>query len=426
MNRPASEGLMRMPPVPSPAPSRKPRGTSSSESNPSLALDYSSEPCRKSYPLIVRKDAPYNAEPPLEALVKSVQTPTPHLFVRQHGPVPDLHPDDHTIVFQGLGIKHGHVKLSVSDIKNTFEKVETTAVLMCAGNRRDGLQAVKPVQGVIWGPGTVGNCRWTGARLCQVLEYCGLPTNPLNRSRALHCAFNSVECCEEDANYGSSIPLDKAMDPLGDVLLAYELNGEPLCRDHGAPVRLVVPGFIGARWVKYLAQVTIQTNESDAFYQQEDYKLLPALVDSHLSAEEWWSKLPAIQEINVQSVICYPKSGQVLPLGPVTIKGYALTGGGRSIERVDVSIDCGETWDVAKLNNSPCKNLEEGGQGPCWGWSFFEYTVDSLPDGCEIVCRAFDTSQNTQPDRPLWNYRGVMNNALFRVKDVIQREDGKV
>ncbi|ORY96644.1 Oxidoreductase, molybdopterin-binding domain-containing protein [Syncephalastrum racemosum] len=211
----------------------------------------------------------------------------------------------------------------------------------------------------------------------------------------LHVAFESVERCEEDRCYGSSIPLSKALDEFGDVLLAYEMNGAPLTLDHGYPIRVVVPGYIGARSVKYLKTITVQEGESNAYFQQTDYKILPEQVETEKQAAAYWDKCPSIGEYNVQSYVCHVEKG--------VATGYALAGGGRSIQRVDVSGDDGKSWVLAEL----CQPHE----GPrAWGWCLWTARVKQSA-GVPVVCRAVDSAGNIQQEHPLWNYRGVMNNA---------------
>lgn len=117
-------------------------------------------------------------------------------------------------------------------------------------------------------------------------------------------------------------------------------------------MRVVVPGYIGARSVKYLKSITIQPYESSSYFQQRDYKLLPGKISNEKEAEAYWSKVPSIGEYNVQSYVCEPPNGETLQQSEakeIVVQGYALSGGGRSIQRVDVSSDNGESWTIADL-----------------------------------------------------------------------------
>ncbi|KAG1398315.1 hypothetical protein G6F58_011346 [Rhizopus delemar] len=185
-------------------------------------LNYSQDPLHDSHALIVRKEAPFNAEPSTPDLVKYYITPEKYFFCRNHGPMPVLDENEHTIEISGIGCKSKTV-ITMKQIKQDYEKVSVMMVMECAGNRRDGLHKVKFTKGVIWGPGALGNAIYSGSRLKDVLEAIGVTSKIKNLSK-LHVAFESVEQCEEEKCYGSSIPLSKALDEFGDVLLAYEVK----------------------------------------------------------------------------------------------------------------------------------------------------------------------------------------------------------
>ncbi|CAO3682403.1 unnamed protein product [Rhizopus stolonifer] len=362
-------------------------------------LNYSQDPKHEEHTLIIRKEAPFNAEPSLPDLVQHYITPEALFFCRNHGPMPTLD-ENHTIDI----IHDSKHTFSMQQIKKDFEKVSVMMVMECAGNRRDGLHKVKFTKGVIWGPGAVGNTVYSGCRLKDVLASVGI-TSKIKSLSQLHVAFESIEQCEEEKCYGSSIPLSKALDEFGDVLLAYEINGKPLTRDRGYPIRVVVPGYIGARSVKFLKSITIQDQESCSFFQQKDYKILPESIATEDQANAYWCKLPAIGEYNVQSYVCSPSDG--LHDGPrlkQQVQGYALSGGGRSIQRVDVSGDDGKTWNTAQLHQPQVNNVR------VWSWCLWFVTIETKKN-IRIVCRAVDSAGNIQPEYPIWNYRGVMNNS---------------
>ncbi|KAI9272448.1 molybdopterin binding oxidoreductase [Sporodiniella umbellata] len=362
-------------------------------------LNYSQDPSHENHQLTVRKEAPYNAEPLLPDLVQHYITPEKYFFCRNHGPMPTLD-EKHTV-----DIFHDTLHtFTLQQLKQDFEKVSVMMVMECAGNRRDGLHKVKFTKGVIWGPGAVGNTVYSGCRLKDVLESVGVTSKIKNFSQ-MHAAFESVEQCEEEKCYGSSIPLSKALDEFGDVLLAYEINGQPLTRDRGYPIRVVVPGYIGARSVKFLKSIVIQDQESSSFFQQRDYKILPETIVTEEQANAYWCKLPAIGEYNVQSYVCVPSDG--LHSGPClkqNVQGYALSGGGRAIQRVDVSGDDGKTWKTALLHQPESQNVR------VWSWCLWVATIETKRN-VRILSRAVDSAGNIQPEFPIWNYRGVMNNS---------------
>jgi hydroxyacylglutathione hydrolase len=348
--------------------------------------------------LVVWTEEPLNIETPLELLCELQVTPTELFFVRNHGPVPQVDPASYRLTIGGLVGEPLH--LSMAELRERFEHTRQGATLTCAGNRRSELTAVAPIPGQVpWGPGATGNAIWGGVRLRDVLLAAGLDPS------AGHVAFTGLDRCEEEGErveFGASIPLEKALG--ADVLLAYEMNGEPLPPAHGFPLRVVVPGYIGARSVKWLDSVTVQREPSTNYFEASTYRLYPSRVRTETSTREHGFPL---REVPVTSAICRPLDGEILPGTTVRVRGYALTGGGRHIERVEVSLDRGETFVTAEL-------LDSNGAG-CW--RLWQIDLDLGQGPCELVVRAWDSAASTQPESPaqIWNLKGYMNNAWHRV-----------
>ncbi|GAQ79127.1 sulfite oxidase [Klebsormidium nitens] len=368
---------------------------------------YDKEPPRDPS-LIINSKTPFNAEPPVGALAQSFITPTPHFYKRNHGPIPILeNEEEYRLTIDGL-LPHP-IKLTLAQLKSLGKEV-VVASLMCAGNRRTEMSRLKAVRGVGWGPAAVGNAVWGGVPLSRVLQLAGVSQGAWEtHSGGRHVEFVSVDRCKEEKGgpYRASIPLHMATCPDQEVLLAYEMNGEPLPRDHGCPLRAVVPGVIGARSVKWLDRINILADECQGFFQQLDYKMFPPWVD-------WdnvnWSSRSSIQDFPVQLAVCSPTSkDSIAPGSKVTVKGYALSGGGRKIERVDVSVDGGATWAEAQ-------RLPQEGTHGRWAWTLWSLSAIVNPP-CQIIAKCVDVASNTQPERveTIWNLRGVLNNSWFRV-----------
>ena len=219
--------------------------------------------------LIVRSRQPLNAEPPLSLLAKSWLTPQELFFIRTHGDVPDLDPATHRLKIGGRVAKP--LELSLDDLRRDFPVRSVAATLICAGNRREELNTVERVAGTTWHQGAVGNAEWTGVRLADILARAGAPT----AATCMSCSAPPTKwwCADCATCFGASIPLVKALSP--EVLIAFAMNGEPLTPEHGFPLRVVVPGYIGARSVKWLTSISIEDEPSDNYFQQNDYKLLP-------------------------------------------------------------------------------------------------------------------------------------------------------
>lgn len=359
------------------------------------------EPLGKHPEMIVRDRQPFNAEPPLNLLRESFVTPKELFYVRNHGSVPEVDPADYRLKVSGLVERP--LELSLEEIRNDFPKENVMVALHCAGNRRDELMAVAPTPGETpWNAGAIGNAWWAGVPLREILRAAGAT------EEARHVAFDGLDEVEEgeSPNFGGSIPIKKAMSP--DVLLAYEMNDEPLTPEHGSPLRAVVGGYIGARSVKWLSNVRLREAPSDNHFQVYSYKLFPPYVREEGMVA--FSKGLALGEISVNAVICSPLEGETLSSGPVPVQGYAIAGGERRIERVDVSADEGRTWVGADLS-------EEGGSHP-WAWRFWETELQFGPDEHRIVVRALDSAADTQPEDvgSIWNFKGYVNNAWHRVR----------
>ncbi|EEC05750.1 sulfite-dehydrogenase, putative, partial [Ixodes scapularis] len=337
----------------------------------------------------------------------------PELFyVRNHLPVPDVNPEDYVLEVESID---GESQvLTLEDIKTKFEKVTITSVVQCAGNRRSELNKVKKVKGLEWGPCAIGNATWSGARLIDVLHHLGMDTDD---PRIEHVVFDGLDLDPTGNPYGASVPAHKALNPKADVILAYEMNGEPLPRDHGFPIRAIVPGVVGARNVKWLGSIRLSAEESSSFWQQNDYK-------GFCPSTDWdtvdFKSAPAIQELPITSVVCSPTEGSTVKLkgNKLPVKGYAWSGGGRRVVRVDVSADGGQTWVPAQLHS------EDDTLHKAWGWTLWRVDLEVPPGTAElqVVCKAVDSSYNAQPENAegVWNLRGVLNNAWHRVRVKVQ------
>ncbi|RLN08354.1 hypothetical protein C2845_PM11G24430 [Panicum miliaceum] len=374
------------------------------------------------HPALVRLTGkhPFNSEPPVARLMAhGFITPAPLHYVRNHGAVPKA--DWSTWTVEVTGLVKRPARLTMEQLVTEFEAVELPVTLVCAGNRRKEQNMVRQTVGFNWGPGAISTSVWRGARLRDVLQRCGV----------MGAAAGAANVCFEGAEdlpggggckYGTSLRREVAMDPARDVILAYMQNGEPLAPDHGFPVRVIVPGFIGGRMVKWLKRIVVASSESESYYHYRDNRVLPSHVDAELAnAEAWWYKPECmINELNINSVITTPGHDEVLPINalttqrPYTIKGYAYSGGGRKVTRVEVTLDGGETWHVCTLDHPerPTK------YGKYWCWCFWSVDVEVLDvlGAKEIAVRAWDEAMNAQPEKLIWNLMGMMNNCWFRVK----------
>ena len=267
--------------------------------------------------LVIHSSEPYNAEPPLHLLSAVLETPQALFYVRSHGPVPQIDAATHRLKVAGL--VRTPLDLGMHDLQTAFPRHTVTAAMQCAGNRRADMLQVKPVSGDPWSAGAIGNARWTGVRLGDVLRAAGA-----QESAGLHVAFDSVDECETEgqtSRYGVSIPMTKAVAP--EVLLAFEMNGEPLAAEHGAPLRAVVPGFAGVRSPKWLACVTVQDRPSDNRVQALEYKLFPPATTKDTADP---AQGLTINDMPLNSAICEPAALAGLKAGRTRMRGWAVSG----------------------------------------------------------------------------------------------------
>ncbi|XP_035736137.1 sulfite oxidase, mitochondrial-like isoform X2 [Vespa mandarinia] len=361
---------------------------------------YAKEPSRHRA-LKINGHKPFCAETPSSLLIESFNTPANHL------PVPEIDLKTYTVE---IAIEEDTKKTIDFEGIKKYPKYTVTSAIMCGGNRRSEMAEVKPLKGLSWGVGAVGNATWSGARLCDILKDLGI-----NEEDYDHVQFEGHDVDPSGMPYGASIPISKAMDPRADVLLAYEMNGQPIPKDHGFPIRVIVPGVVGARNVKWLDKIIISKIESQSQWQQGDYKAFSPSTD-------WdnvdFSKAPAIQEMPVISAICKPEQSEQVKIkdGKIDVKGYAWSGGGRKIIRVDVTCDKGNTWHTADLIKQDL-NAKEGRH---WSWTLWSINlpVDTKLKEVEIWSKAVDSSYNVQPEtvKNIWNLRGFLCNAYHRVK----------
>eukprot|EP00879_Flechtneria_rotunda_P019211 GHRR01020172.1.p1 GENE.GHRR01020172.1~~GHRR01020172.1.p1 ORF type:complete len:455 (+),score=128.97 GHRR01020172.1:287-1651(+) len=224
------------------------------QSNISMEDPYKNEP--KRHPaLTIRSDKPFNGETPPDILAASLVTPAGVFYVRHHLPVPVIDQDKYSFKVEGQGLRT--LQLSVPELQKHFRKFEVAATVQCAGNRRSQMKAQPApgstgheIKGLDWEAGAIGTAVWGGVKLRDVLLAAGFtPGDPC----VAHIHFYGYDVDESGTSYAASIPVAKAVSEYEDVLLAWEMNGQPIPRDHGGPLRVIVPGTTGARSVKWIS-----------------------------------------------------------------------------------------------------------------------------------------------------------------------------
>uniref|UniRef100_A0A1I8FXP4 sulfite oxidase n=1 Tax=Macrostomum lignano TaxID=282301 RepID=A0A1I8FXP4_9PLAT len=398
---------------------------------------FANEPKRS--PLLVPiNKRPYNAMSPPEILMDHYYTPNAIHFVRNHLPVPKL-PEDANSHRVKLDLKdptneekvNRSLNVTVEQLRNDFPRVSYDVTLACAGNRRNEMAQWRQARGLEWRQTAVSNARWTGAPLHLVLKKLfGLDLDKARKLGYRHVQFEGMDGDSITGDfYGASVPVEVALDESRGLLLAYEMNGEAIPADHGYPLRVIVPGAIGARSVKWLCRIALSRQESSSFWLRSDYKTFqPSL---YTPTVEDFVRAPAQLYWPVVSAICWPPDGHVIRDGygadedeVVQIRGYAFSGAGAGVVRVEVTTDDGNTWQLAQwcnLDDAPDDVDDSLHQpfGQRWAWRLWEATVPAPKPGqsVTIACKAVDDNGNQQPERwsSVWNARGLLGNAWHRV-----------
>jgi DMSO/TMAO reductase YedYZ molybdopterin-dependent catalytic subunit/predicted heme/steroid binding protein len=233
---------------------------------------FDDEPLRH-HQLKVHSDQPMNAEVPEHLLTQNYLTPNSIFYMRHHHPVPYLSKeqiDNYKLEIDLTAYKKdfdgktpGKMKLSLDDLKS-LPKVEIVATLQCSGNRRSGFNVFERTSGTTWGQGAISTAKWGGVRLSDILKNAGIgdPIEAQTKGGMEHVRFYAVD------GMSVSIGIEKAMNPYGDVMVCYEMNDEELPRDHGYPLRLIVPGYAGIRNVKWLKKIELSNEEAEGPWQR--------------------------------------------------------------------------------------------------------------------------------------------------------------
>ena len=340
--------------------------------------------------LIVRSRTPQDLETPVTLLADWI-TPNDVFFVRSHLPTPNV--DGTSWALTVAGAVERPITLRFDDLQ-ALPRVTKVATLECAGNGRAFFDP--PVAGVQWERGAVGNARWTGVRLSDVLQRAGVRST--GQFVLLDGADRPVGTVPD---FTRTLPIAKAMHR--DTLLAFEMNGVPLPLAHGFPLRAIVPGWEGAYWVKWLTSITALETQHDGFFVQTAYRYprQPVAPGSVVPAGE----MEPLTGMTVKSLIVSPEPGASLPAGQLRVSGFAWTGEGE-VARVDISTDGGRSWQRARL----------GRDREPYAWRAFEYEWrGSSPGTSTVISRATDSRGRTQRDVPQWNPSGYLWNAPDRI-----------
>lgn len=351
-------------------------------------------------PLLRLTTRPPQLETPFSVFNEGILTPNDAFFVRYHltnSPPSEEVLSDGKFRLHVRGKVNNTLVLTMDEIRK-FEAVEVVAVNQCSGNSRGFFQP--RVSGGQLGNGAMGNARWKGVRLKDVLERAGVAAG------ARQATFNGLDSplVSQTPDFIKALDIDQALD--GECLLAYEMNGEALPWLNGYPLRLVVPGHFGTYWVKHLHEITVVDETYRGFWMDPAYRI-PANECACVEPGGKVNSSVPIARFNVRSFITSHVDGQQVRAGksPEPLRGIAFDGG-FGISEVLVSVDGGITWTAAKLG----ENLGK--------YSFREWTSSFVPGKAgaySLKVRATNRLGHSQPSEPLWNPAGYMRNVVETV-----------
>jgi sulfane dehydrogenase subunit SoxC len=334
---------------------------------------------------------------PLEALRYDV-TPAGLHYLLIHYDIPDLDPATHVLAVEGAVERP--VTLDLQGLRDR-PRVSHRVTLECAGNGRALLQP-RPVSQP-WLVEAVGNAEWTGTPLAPLLREAGV------RPEAVDVLFTGADHGVErgvEQDYQRALPVADAL--RDEVLLAYEMNGAPLLPQHGAPLRLIVPGWYGMAHVKWLRSITVLDHAFEGYQNAVAYRLRRHADDPGVPV----ARIEPRALVRPPGFPDFMSRTRVLRPGPCTLDGRAWSGHA-PVTSVEVTTDGGRSWAPARLDDTTPVDAGE------WSWRRWRYEWTAEPGRHMLGARATDASGRTQPVEQPWNRGGFANNLVQRVEVLV-------
>jgi DMSO/TMAO reductase YedYZ molybdopterin-dependent catalytic subunit len=347
--------------------------------------------------VLLQRTRPPLLETPFEVFDQGVFTPNDRFYVRWHlANIPNV-VDPATFRLNIRGHVRQPISLTLDDLVRDFKPFEIAAVNQCSGNSRGFFSPRVP--GGQWANGGMGNARWQGVRLKDVVDRAGV------KAGALHVRFNGLDAgvMPQTPDFMKSVTIDHARD--GEVMIAYAMNGEPLPLLNGFPLRLVVPGWYATYWVKMLNDIQVLDKPDDNFWTTKAY-LIPDTPFANIVPGQTGVKMVPINRMLPRSFFTNVQDGAALKGGQTTtVRGIAF-GGDTGLAKVLFSADSGGRWQETRL-------------GPDHGkYSFRQWEVPlhlSSPGPHKLMIKALNAAGIAQPDHANWNGAGFMRNVIESV-----------
>lgn len=344
-------------------------------------------------PLILLTDRPPNLETPLKYFLLDF-TPNDVFFVRWHLSNIPLKIDTSTYRLLINGNVKKELRLSINDLKTKFKPYTINALCVCAGNARSCFNP--RVGGAQWVNGAMGNAKWTGVKLKDILAMAEAKSN------SKFVAFNGMDAppLPTVPDFVKSLEYDHATD--GEVMLAYEMNGEPLPILNGYPLKLVVPGWYATYWVKMLDEIKVYADTFKGYWMDKAYLVPKGVYNGNERPDSLATEMTPINKIAIRSIFVSPVPECILTSGNTyEIQGLAFDGGD-GITKVEISSDSGSTWITTKLDPSLGN----------YSWRRWRYEFKPTSEGTyKFFVKATNSKGDTQPWHQ-WNRSGYMKNEI--------------
>ena len=345
-------------------------------------------------PMILQRTRPPLLETPMEVFDRGVFTPNEQFYVRWHWAVLPNSVDAGSFRLTIRGHVNRTLSLSLDDLARIFPRSELAAVNQCSGNSRGDF--LPRVPGAQWSNGAMGNAKWAGVRLKDVLDRAGV------KAGAVQVRFSGLDepVVPEAPHFRKSLDIDHAND--GEVMIAYAMNDEQLPLLNGFPLRLVVPGWYSTYWVKMLSDIEVLDKPDDNFWMAVAYTI-PDTPHANIQPGQTGVKLVPINRMSPRSFLTNVSDGQTIAVGrSAQARGIAF-GGDSGVSKVELSSDGGKSWRPANLGKDHGK------------YSFRQWQADFVltENGPHsLMVRCTNSNGETQPTEPNWNNNGFMRNVV--------------
>jgi DMSO/TMAO reductase YedYZ molybdopterin-dependent catalytic subunit len=355
-------------------------------------------------PMRLLTDRPLNLETPLQYFLYDY-TPNDVFFVRWHLAVLPEKVDPDTFRLRIDGHVKNALSFSINDLKTKFNPVTITALAQCSGNSRSFFDPHVP--GGQWKNGAMGNAKWTGVRLCDLLKAAGL------KKGAFDVAFNGLDAAlmPETPDFVKSLRLEKALDTT--LVVAYEMNGHEIPLLNGYPLKLVVPGWYATYWVGMLSNIYVLPDTFGGFWMKTAYLIPKGVNNGNEKPDSLATDMQPMGKMDVRSIFVSPEPDSIITVGrTIELQGLAMDGGD-GIVSVEISSDGGKNWKPAQLDPELGK----------FSWRRWRYKWNPTAEGSvHFKVRATNSLGDSQPEHQ-WNRSGYMRNEIEELVLKVQKED---